>query len=166
MTSSRVASPPSPPPADPPRRPFQSALDRAARVRGEAAPAARRTGLLPLALALAPAVDPPRPCADPPAVAVTPAAAADGPERVAAAIESIALRDRTSLELRFERGLTVRVEAVGPGVALSVERGAAAAQPVDAALLAGAVRARGVPVARAELRGGGARQQGRRPGAR
>jgi hypothetical protein len=165
MTPARVAQRP-PPPPDPPRRPFQSALERAARVRGEAAPAAKRTvQLLPLEVALAPAVEPSRPCPGPPAVAAPEVAAADAPQRVASAVDSIALRDRGSLELRFEHGLTVRVDAAGPGVALAVERGAVAA-PVDAAQLAGAVRARGVPVVRAEVRGGGARQQGRRPGPR
>ena len=139
---------------------FEEVLGRIARGRGEVLPAARRTpdDELPQGVGAPSPVAGPRPHAP---EAALPVERVDAPDRAAAAIEAIALRDRSSVELRFERGLTVRVEALAPGVALSVERGAsplpATAEP---AALAQAVRARGVPVVRADLRASprGARQ--------
>lgn len=85
-------------------------------------------------------------------------------ERARLAVDGIALRDRGALELRFGPE-AVRLDATPAGVELRVDAGPRAIQgALDPAALADAVRARGVPVVRAEVRAGGERREdGRRP---
>ena len=85
-------------------------------------------------------------------------------ERARLAVDGIALRDRGALELRFGPE-AVRLDATPAGVELRVDAGPHAIQgALDPAALADAVRARGVPVVRAEVRAGGERRKdGRRP---
>jgi hypothetical protein len=88
-------------------------------------------------------------------------------DRAALACETIALRDRSSLELRFERGVAVRMERVADGVTISVDAGRAAQPLLDPGALADAVRARGVTVVRAVAHHATAqRRGGSRSGAR
>jgi hypothetical protein len=88
-------------------------------------------------------------------------------DRAALACETIALRDRSNLELRFERGVAVRVERLADGVTIAVDAVRGAQPHLDPGALAEAVRARGVTVVRAVAHHATAqRRGGSRSGAR
>ena len=177
------ATPPAPraatrslPPTDRPQPSsrFADAVARAAREARRPSLLARGEGEQPAAMLLAgkpPGGQPgaaPAPSAVEAGRAAGTAQAAASAERASVAVEALALRDRGALELRLGGQETVRLEPVAGGVAIAVEASGRAPPPaaVDPAALAAAVRARGVPVVRAELRGAGARPRGGRSSSR
>jgi hypothetical protein len=82
---------------------------------------------------------------------------------VRGAVVVFVARDRASVELRIGEDLAVRIDAVERGVAMIAEASRPVPPAAEPPRLVEAVRARGVPVVRAELR---ARRPPPRGGAR